>query len=393
MHDRTAARFVIGCFLLAFVLHPLIHAQVTYNVVPFPGRVGDASASNQSINNRGSVIGTSRVNPQQRGFFWKNNHLGFLPALGGTCSHAAGISDIDHIVGYACLAGDTVTHASLWKPGSVTDIDTFGGTGSAALRINRFDDAAGYFFALDGTIHAFFWSNGSWSDLGNLGGSFTDAFAINNKKLVGGQSDISNTPDSRFGIPPSHSFLWQAGVLTDLGSIFGTDFSYVNAIDQNGVVVGTSDLAGDLVAHAYIWKGGVITDLQTLPGYDVSWAGGMNNREQVVGLAGFRDPVQSDGPPDEIVDCPCAAILWQNGQILDLNTLVPPQWSLSDAVDINDSGEIVAFASSPIAGPVLLVPANSAPPVSSIKPAHPLKPYTGPRGFRRDQYGAITANW
>src|SRR5215813_8990805 len=94
-----------------------------------------------------------------------------------------------------------------------------------------------------------------------------------------------------------HSFVWSAGVLTDLGQIFGADFNYASGIDNTYRIVGTADLAGNLFAHGYLLQNGTFQDLQPLSGQQVSWAMGMNNRGEVVGGSGFQDPFQEEGPP------------------------------------------------------------------------------------------------
>ncbi|HEY5083728.1 MAG TPA: hypothetical protein VII48_04350, partial [Rhizomicrobium sp.] len=90
--------------------------------------------------------------------------------------------------------------------------------------------------------------------------------------------------------------------------------------------------------HAFFWtKEGGIKDLGTLPDDGpnaVSEATGMNNQGDVVGLsceAGFAD---------------CHAVIWRNGHITDLNTLIPHDSSLQllFAGDINDEGMIAGQA-------------------------------------------------
>ena len=74
-----------------------------------------------------------------------------------------------------------------------------------------------------------------------------------------------------------------------------------------------------------------MTDLGTLGG-TYSLANGVNNGGQVVGEA-------EDG--DYIVH----AFLWQNGAMVDLNTLLPAnsEWELTTALQINNAGQIAGF--------------------------------------------------
>jgi probable HAF family extracellular repeat protein len=101
------------------------------------------------------------------------------------------------------------------------------------------------------------------------------------------------------------------------------------------MVVGNSRLAestdAQLVAHAYKWQSGVMTDLGTLGG-TVSNAKGVNNRGQIVGYATTADGASR-------------GVLWENGAIYDLNTLLPANsgWQIAgtNTNAINDSGQIV----------------------------------------------------
>jgi len=64
--------------------------------------------------------------------------------------------------------------------------------------------------------------------------------------------------------------------------------------------------------HAFLWQDGVMTDLGFLPGRPTSFADGINNQGQVIG-------VSQDANGDDFSSVP---FLWQNGVITDLNTLI-----------------------------------------------------------------------
>jgi probable HAF family extracellular repeat protein len=68
-----------------------------------------------------------------------------------------------------------------------------------------------------------------------------------------------------------------------------------------------------------------MTALHGPRGNEWTQAFGMNNLGQVVG------------------SCSAKAALWENGQVYDLNTLIPPGsgWILSRGIHINDQGLIV----------------------------------------------------
>jgi probable HAF family extracellular repeat protein len=181
----------------------------------------------------------------------------------------------------------------------------------------------------------------------------TAATAINDKGQVVGISGICDVAVGRFSA--RHAVLWENGVPTDIGSLGGVAWNTPTAINNQGVVVGFSDLPGDNDGtpnyQAFIWTQATgIQKLPLLPGETRAAAFGINDKNQVVGLS--RAPGQ-----------PYHATLWQNGGVSDLNSAtLPASPYLIYANDINDSGVLVgeafdastgtapAFEAFPIAG-------------------------------------------
>jgi len=144
----------------------------------------------------------------------------------------------------------------------------------------------------------------------------------NNRGQVAGASTLA-------GDSVIHPFLWDHGVLKDLGTL-GGDFGFVNWLNDAGVVVGGSATPGDELFHVTLWRHDLIADLGTLEGDCFSNANAISSKNQIVGLS-----VSCDG---SIV----RAVLWDKGTIVDLNTLIPANSSvqLFGADNINDRGEI-----------------------------------------------------
>jgi probable HAF family extracellular repeat protein len=270
------------------------------------------------------------------------------------------------------------------------DLGTLGGLNSGAGAVNDLGQVTGESDVIisGATVtHAFFWDHGTMSDLQTLGGDTTYGFAINNQGQVTGQSDVTTVPDPTFGIPSFHGFFWYNGKLVDLGPIFGGNFNYGQDINEN-VIVGAADLAGDLAAHGFVWQNGVVTDLGTFPGDNSSAALGINDFGAIVGISG-QSPTDFFEPPSEEFNCPCHAALWMNGQVVDLNTLIPGNsgWQLTIAMAINDRGQIIgegtfnnlprSFLLTPVPGPASGSPAStSSAPISAETPSPAAVPST-----------------
>jgi probable HAF family extracellular repeat protein len=353
----------------------------------------------------------------------------FLGTLGGTFSEPFGMNNKGEVNGISTLPGDGSQHAFLWRDGVMTDLETLGGPNSngdfgVPFGPNERGEVVGgsetsspdplgedfCFFGNNLTCLPFVWKNGVMTPLPTLGGNNGNAGGINNRGQVVGTAE-NTTPDptcEELGPPLNqvdqiqekpviwqegviselptfrgdpdgnanaindygwvvgnsgncskgpefalHALLWQNGGLTDLGSLGGTLLSAATNINNQGQVVGLSNLAGDTIQHAFLWtKAGGMQDLGTLPGDVSSEAKGINDKGQVVG--------QSCGQNG------CRAFLWQNGVMIDLNTLVPGGGStffMFEAQAINPRGQFVVIAFDTNTGDCcafLATPSNSA---------------------------------
>ena len=121
--------------------------------------------------------------------------------------------------------------------------------------------------------------------------------------------------------------------MKDLGTL-GGPLSEAWGINDDGEIAGSADLPTPGLHDAVVWKNGRMHDLGTLPGDPCSRAYGLNARGQVVGTS---------------TSCKATlhAFVWQDGgPMMDLNSLIQPGtgYQLTNAIDINDRGEIIAKA-------------------------------------------------
>jgi probable HAF family extracellular repeat protein len=128
----------------------------------------------------------------------------------------------------------------------------------------------------------------------------------------------------------THPFLWDQGKLVDLyTSTVGGNPITANAINDAGEILGAAAFPAE-PHDAYLWRDGLATDLGHLNGDCSSEGWAMNSARQIVGISSSCDGTNA------------RAALWENGSLVDLNTLIPPGSDLQLLIGyaINDRGEI-----------------------------------------------------
>jgi uncharacterized membrane protein len=190
-------------------------------------------------------------------------------------------------------------------------------------------------------------------DLGNFGGDTASVNGLNERgEVVGGLFLPQDTQ-----ILP---FLWDGENLINLiAPPFGGNANgEATWINEAGEVVGLAGLPVACpggpppaqVQHAFLWSKGRMRDLGTVAGTPNSQASFINSKEQIVGLSFACDFSVFN------------AILWENGLMVDLDSLIPADsgFHLYSASFIDDRGEIAAFGSLPNGDShtVLLIPCD-----------------------------------
>ena len=113
-------------------------------------------------------------------------------------------------------------------------------------------------------------------------------------------------------------------------------FGDANSINDAGTVTGHAANPDNSV-HGFLWKKGGLTDIGTVNGDDCSAGFSINSADQIVGQSFACDGSVSH------------AFLWENGKIIDLNSLVSNGSDLQMQVagTINNRGEIAGFGVLP----------------------------------------------
>lgn len=194
---------------------------------------------------------------------------------------------------------------------------------TTAHSISQDGQVVGESGGVDGVgVSAFAWKmGGTIRALGGLpGGDYSQAFGINNEGLIVGSSNTNST---------LRAVIWSAnGRTREIGTLPGDSGSQALGINARGEVVGYS--SGPNGIHAFLWteKDGM-RDLEGKTGYGETTAIAINDLSQVVGKSRVAGATH--------------AFLWTSSQgMLDLGTL--PGDRSSSASGINNLGEVVGFS-------------------------------------------------
>jgi probable HAF family extracellular repeat protein len=237
------------------------------------------------------------------------------------------------------------------------DLGTLGGPDAFGQFINERGQVAGFSYtsSMPGPggvppCDPFLWDKESgMKDLGNFGGTTCDLtfkatpFHLNNRgELVGGMMTV--------GDATYHPFLWDGKKMIDLGTLSG-DIGRANWINEASDAVGNSAYA-DGRLRGVLWQDHKkIEDLGTLPGDNCSDAQTINDAGRIVGTSfSYTMMGNNDGCHYASTQITSQhAVLWEDGTIIDLNTVIQPNATLTlvEAKYINDRGEIAGMGIPP----------------------------------------------
>ncbi|MGA8099582.1 MAG: hypothetical protein WB810_13095 [Candidatus Cybelea sp.] len=364
----TAVSLLAGCGSQTQVGQPA-PIQTPFYVVQSLGSLGGTSCCLVvANNNQGWVDGTSNLASDKsfHPFLWRNGVMKDLGTLGGPNASVGGMNDRgDVTVGGSdtgkpdpldedfCGFGTHQTCLSfIWRHGKRTLIPTLGGNNND---VNGIKNSGLVLAFAETTVHdrtcvapqvlgyeAFTWEpdTGKIQRLRPLNGdSVSVAFDVNDRGEAVGYSGACGTSGIDL-LLEYHALMWRHGKPINLGSLGGTIFISAGGINDHDQVGGTSALRGNKAAHAFLWQNGTMADLGTLPGDLLSFGGSINDAGQMA-IQSCKNLAAWLNNTDK-----CHAAIWQNGVMIDLNTLVRPGSSLYliSANTINNRGEIVGTA-------------------------------------------------
>src|ERR1700722_11481616 len=371
---KSQSLLSLSAWLMAALAVPLTTAAQDAQQRPRPAAhytvtdLGTLSGGNFSqpffITKNGRVAGSSNLAyGSSHAVVWASKQAADLGTLGGSNSIAFGVNN------YSYAVGEDETSASdpngedfcgfgthlICLPfesakGVMNPLPTLGGNNGVAMAISNRGEVAG--FAEDSTpdtgcpapqaLHfkPVVWEKGVIHKLPTFGGD-PDGVAqeINDNGQVVGGSGTCATFNTNFlyNLVPVHALLWEKGKATDLGNLGGktgqAGGNIAYDINNQGQVVGNSDLRGDKTFHAFLWtrKTGM-QDLGKLSGDVASVSISINDAGSIVGAS-----LDKKFNP--------RAFLWEKGVMTDLNTLVAghsPLYLLTGC-SINSRGEITGL--------------------------------------------------
>lgn len=335
---RSVTTAFLAC-VAGLAFSAAVYGQPQYSVKQLGPLAGDGGSSATAINNHEQVAGWSISQSAETPYRWSDGFMEALPVTGsGTSNFAFGISDSGSVVGRASFPG-AASNAALWSRDddgdwSVEDLGNLPGfafsqandlANSGELAVGDVDDA---FEQLIATAWEYDpdasppWRILSLGALAGYYGSYANG--VNDQGVAVGASYIPYQTVRATRWTRTHAG-WSAEALPFLPG--GFDHSVASAVNEHGVTTGWA-IASDGLRHAVIWLDSGIVDLGAYPG-EHTYGLAINDDDQVVGeTRGFGLE---------------RAFLAHNGQIVDLNDLIPPDtgWTLRSATGINNQGQIV----------------------------------------------------
>lgn len=273
------------------------------------------------------------------------------PNLTGTATYINWINQWGEAAGYDTRT-DTSTGASfdkavIWLPnGEVFPLPTPAGGQSRAVWINDFGLASGWIsknstadgcaFGVGLQSQGVVWFFGLPIPLGTLGGTDSYGEFINDFGQVSGHSETSNVPNAVTGCPPFDPFIWENGRMTNINpGNFGGAEGGTNFLNNHGQAVGFGTVEGETASHPFLWSEGKLIDLYNVGNLQGAGNSALNVNElgHVIGA-------------DTNAEGALLAVLWRNGTFTNLESLSAEGDDCSEPFRINSHDQVVGVSFS-----------------------------------------------
>jgi probable HAF family extracellular repeat protein len=230
-------------------------------------------------------------------------------------------------IAWGAAAGITSQSASAAQLYSIRPLEMPAGHFDVfAKGINNHGQVVGYTVDAEGRSHAALWDDQGIHPLPTLSPTmpYSEAYRINDSGQIAGKATLDNGA--------VHAAFWDSTGITDIGTFPGGNLSFAQALNDQGVVVGSSE--AERGQHAFTWtKEGGLKDYGNLdPESAIAVAGfnGINNHGLMVGTAyHFLSPFK--------------AVLAHAGDKGPTNISPEGQFSVGMALAVNDAGTIVGY--------------------------------------------------
>jgi probable HAF family extracellular repeat protein len=269
------------------------NSSINWNGINDPGEAVGMSETSVSDPNGEDVCGFG-THLTCSPFLWQNGTMIALPTVGGNNGQASAINNRGQVAGYAengiadstCPQGVEnfmVDLPVMWDKGIAMALPTINGDpDGVAFGINNRGQAVGYSGTCTAANYAVVWENGTATKLRDLGDPGGIAYAINSHNQVVGQAVNSDGT--------ALAAIWQNHTVAALGGLMPGDVaSFATSINNRGQVVGSSFDSRANWSHGLLWQNGMMIDLNTVfPAssnlYVVS-ASNINESGQIAGMA------------------------------------------------------------------------------------------------------------
>jgi probable HAF family extracellular repeat protein len=310
----------VGCLFGS--LSALVHGQ-SYTITNLDVKAAPAGFEESAFNNEDQIVGWAPSSLSFEGYLDNGGEFTYLNNTSEPECIPTAINDSGQIVGRVDYGNNSTATPFLYSGGTMTLLPTPSGIVGVAGDINDSGQIVGYTQnTTTGAYRAFLDTGGTMYDLNSLATSsdltLNDAYGLNGSgEIVGYGTNASGD---------EHAFVYDNGVVTDLGT-FGGENSSAMAINNAGQVIGIAQTAGDAEWDLFLYSNGQMTDLGPRGGD--GWAA-INNEGQV------------------IAETANGYILYSNGTSINLTSLLSADhWNPYFGLGINDSGQIIGWGDGP----------------------------------------------